>query len=86
MKLGFSPEDEAFRAEAADWLAQEMAGEFADIRDITDLTSKPERRKEWEQRLAEARWSCVGWPERWGGRSAPLSRQVIFAEEYARAG
>jgi alkylation response protein AidB-like acyl-CoA dehydrogenase len=86
MRLGFSPKDEEFRVEAADWLTQEMAGPFADIRGITDLTSKPERRKEWEQRLAEARWSCIGWPERWGGRDAALPRQVIFAEEYARSG
>jgi alkylation response protein AidB-like acyl-CoA dehydrogenase len=86
MKLGFSREDEDFRAEAAGWLAQEMSGPFADIRGVADLTSKPERRKEWEQRLADARWSCIGWPERWGGRDAPLPRQVIFAEEYARSG
>jgi alkylation response protein AidB-like acyl-CoA dehydrogenase len=86
MKLGFSREDEEFRAEAAAWLGQEMSGAFADIRGVTDLISKPERRKEWEQRLAEARWSCIGWPERWGGRDAPLPRQVIFAEEYARSG
>src|SRR5690606_36542807 len=27
----------------------------------------------------------VGWPEEWGGRSASISQQVVFAEEYARA-
>lgn len=86
MKLGFSPEEEAFRAEAAAWLAAQMEGDFADIRHIATLTDKPERRKEWEQRLAEHRWSCIGWPEKWGGRDATLAEQVIFAEEYARSG
>jgi alkylation response protein AidB-like acyl-CoA dehydrogenase len=86
MRLGFSPEEEAFRAEAVDWLAGQMAGEFADIRGIGDLISKPERRKQWEQRLGEHRWSCIGWPEEWGGRGASLAEQVIFAEEYARSG
>jgi alkylation response protein AidB-like acyl-CoA dehydrogenase len=86
MKLGFSPEDEAFRAEAADWLMGQMTGDFADIRHIQGLTDSPERRKEWEQRLGEARWSCIGWPEKWGGRDASLAQQVIFAEEYARSG
>ncbi len=86
MKLGFSAADEEFRAECADWLNAEMAGEFKDIKGITKLTASPERRKEWEQRLGEAKWGCIGWPEQWGGRNATLAQQVIFAEEYARAG
>ncbi|MFM9853370.1 MAG: acyl-CoA dehydrogenase family protein [Sphingomonadaceae bacterium] len=85
MKLGFSPADEAFRAECADWLDAQMAGEFADIKGITTLTAKAERRKEWEQHLAAHKWSCIGWPVEWGGRGASLAQQVIFAEEYARA-
>ena len=86
MKLGFSAEDELFRQECADWLNAEMAGAFKDIKGITKLTASPERRKEWEQRLGEAKWGCIGWPEVWGGRNATLAQQVIFAEEYARAG
>jgi len=86
MKLGFSAADELFRQECADWLNAEMAGEFRDIKGITKLTASPERRKEWEQRLGEAKWGCIGWPVEWGGRNATLAQQVIFAEEYARAG
>jgi alkylation response protein AidB-like acyl-CoA dehydrogenase len=86
MKLGFSPEDELFRQECADWLNGQMAGEFRDIKGVTKLTGSPERRKEWEQQLAAYRWSCIGWPKEWGGRDATLAQQVIFAEEYARAG
>ncbi|MFM7028273.1 MAG: acyl-CoA dehydrogenase family protein [Chakrabartia sp.] len=86
MKLGFSAADEAFRAECADWLNGQMAGEFKDIKGISTLTEKAERRKEWEQQLAAHKWSCIGWPEEWGGRNATLAQQVIFAEEYARAG
>ena len=86
MKLGFSAAEEAFRAECADWLHRQMAGPFADIRGIHNLVSKVERRKEWEQQLAADGWSCIGWPREWGGRAASLAEQVIFAEEYARAG
>ena len=86
MKLGFSREEELFRAECADWLNGQMAGEFRDIKGVTQLTAMPERRKEWEQQLGEHKWSCIGWPEQWGGRAAGLAQQVIFAEEYARAG
>ncbi len=86
MKLGFSPDEEQFRSECADWLQAQMAGEFSDIKGITTLTAKAERRKEWEQHLGENGWSCIGWPKAWGGRDATLGQQVIFAEEYARAG
>lgn len=86
MKLGFSKADEDFRAECADWLNGQMAGEFADIKGISTLTAMADRRKEWEQQLAAHKWSCIGWPTEWGGRSATLAQQVIFAEEYARAG
>lgn len=86
MRLGFSAAEEAFRDECADWLNGQMAGEFRDIKGIATLTEAVERRKEWEQQLAAHRWSCIGWPEIWGGRGASLAEQVIFAEEYARAG
>ncbi|MGH6781783.1 MAG: acyl-CoA dehydrogenase family protein [Sphingomonadaceae bacterium] len=86
MKLGFSPEEEAFRAEAATWLAAELDGPFADVRGVTSLTASAERRRDWEKRLGEAGWSCVGWPKAYGGRDATLAEQVIFAEECARAG
>ncbi len=86
MKLGFSAKEEEFRLECADWLNAQMAGQFHDIKGITTLTAKAERRKEWEQHLGENGWSCIGWPREWGGRSATLAEQVIFAEEYARAG
>lgn len=52
MKLGFSPAEELFRAECADWLQAQIACEFRDIQGITTLTAKAERRKEWEPRTA----------------------------------
>lgn len=85
MRLGFSPDEEGFRAEAAAWLSAELSGPFADVRGLTSLIANPERRRDWEKRLGEAGWSCVGWPKAYGGRDATLAEQVIFAEEYARA-
>ena len=86
MKLGFSWVDEAFRKECAAWLQAQMAGAFADIRGISNLNDKIDRRRQWEQHLAAHGWSCIGWPTEWGGRGASLAQQVIFAEEYARSG
>jgi alkylation response protein AidB-like acyl-CoA dehydrogenase len=45
-----------------------------------------EERKAWEKRLAAGGWTCIGWPEAWGGKGATIEQQVIFNEEYARAG
>ncbi|MBX3594715.1 acyl-CoA dehydrogenase family protein [Sphingomonas sp.] len=86
MRLGFTPDEQAFAAECRDWLQARMHGDFADIRGIGNLVAKPERRRDWERRLAADGWSCIGWPRQWGGRDATLTQQVIFAEEYARAG
>lgn len=86
MRLGFTPEEEEFRKEAADWLNTQMNGEFKDLKGLVTQTEKAERRKEWEQKLGQDRWSVIGWPEKWGGRGATLGQQVIFAEEYARSG
>jgi alkylation response protein AidB-like acyl-CoA dehydrogenase len=86
MKLGFTREQEKFRADAASWLEEQMSGPFRDIRGVTGHTMQLERRRAWEKALGAARWSCIGWPEEFGGRNATLAEQVIFAEEYARAG
>ena len=86
MKLGFTPQEERFRSEAAGWLNAQLSGPFRDIRGVSSLTGLLERRKEWERALGAARWSCIGWPEEYGGRNATLAEQVVFAEEYARSG
>src|SRR6202011_5419144 len=85
MRLGFTPTEERFRAEAAAWLNAELSGPFRDLRGQSSHTSHIERRREWERRLGRGRWSCIGCPETFGGRNATLAEQVIFAEEYARA-
>jgi alkylation response protein AidB-like acyl-CoA dehydrogenase len=63
-----------------------MAGEFADIKGITTLTAKAERRKEWEQQLAAHKWSLHRLAQGMGRPRRQPCQQVIFAEEYARAG
>jgi alkylation response protein AidB-like acyl-CoA dehydrogenase len=86
MQLGFTRAEERFRDDAAGWLEGQLSGPFRDIRGVSSLGAMLERRKEWERALGAARWSCIGWPEEYGGRNASLAEQVIFAEEYARSG
>jgi alkylation response protein AidB-like acyl-CoA dehydrogenase len=89
LQLRFSDEDEAFRREVADWLGKQLGGEFAAVRGRGgpgDENALVDERRAWEKRLGEARLSCISWPEAYGGRGASLAQQVIFHEEYARAG
>ena len=73
MDFGFSDEDEAFRAEVRAWL-----GAHAGVR---------EDRRAWERTLGAAGWIGLGWSEGgYGNRTATLVQQVVWAEEYARAG
>ena len=88
MDLRFTAADEAFRAEVAQWLADNLVGEFAQLRGRGgpgDEHVLLDERRAWERTLGAAGWTCVGWPQEYGGRSLSLMQQVIFFEEYARA-
>ncbi|SDS06593.1 acyl-CoA dehydrogenase family protein [Pseudomonas oryzae] len=89
MKIGFGIEDEAFRQEVAHWLQQHLQGEFEQLRfrgGPGDEHMFPEERKAWEREMARGGWIGLGWPRECGGRGLSISQQVIFHEEYARAG
>ena len=88
LDLRFSDEDEAFRKQIADWLANALSGEFASLRGRGgpgDEHALIDERKAWERVLGEAGYSCVGWPLEYGGRGLSLYQQVIFYEEYAKS-
>ena len=81
--------DDAFRAEVAAWMAEHLRGEFEPLRGIAGFGYPgydAALAKRWEQRLAQGRWIGIGWPAAQGGRELPLAQQVIFHEEYVRAG
>ncbi|KAF0847903.1 acyl-CoA dehydrogenase family protein [Nocardia caishijiensis] len=80
--------DAEFRAEIREWLAENLAGEFADLRGTGGPGREHEhfeRRLAWDRHLAAAGWTCLGWPTEYGGRDESVARQVIFHEEYAKA-
>ena len=88
MDLTFSAEDEAFRAEARDWLESQLSGDFASVRGLGGPGREHqdfEGRWAWEKALGAAGWTCVGWPIEHGGRGLPLMQEVIWHQEYARA-
>jgi alkylation response protein AidB-like acyl-CoA dehydrogenase len=87
--LRFTSEQDAFRADARAWLTERLDGPFAKVRGRGGPGDEHElfdERWEWEQELGRANWVGLGWPSEYGGRGATLLEQVIFYEEYARAG
>ena len=89
MNIGFSAADEQFRQQVAQWMQQHLSGDFAPLRfrgGPGDEDFAPALRKAWEQALAKGGWIGAGWAQEHGGRGLSINRQVIFFEEYARAG
>ncbi|MBJ22198.1 MAG: acyl-CoA dehydrogenase [bacterium] len=89
MDARFTEEDEAFRGEIAAWLDENLRGEFEIVKGRGgpgDEHALFEERHAWEKRLGENGWIGVGWPKAVGGRELSLTQQMIFHEEYSRAG
>ena len=89
MNIGFSAADEQFRQQVAQWMQAHLTGEFAALRfrgGPGDEDFAPALRKAWEQVLGTGQWIGAGWSAQHGGRGLSINRQVIFFEEYARAG
>jgi alkylation response protein AidB-like acyl-CoA dehydrogenase len=89
MDLRFSPQQERFRADARAWLVDRLDGKFEVVRGRGGPGDEHElfdERWVWEQELGRDGWIGLGWPAEFGGRGATLVEQVIFYEEYARAG
>jgi acyl-CoA dehydrogenase len=82
-------EFDGFRAQVVAWMDEHLRGEFQPLRDCVgfgDPAFDPKLAKRWEQELARGGWIGIGWPKEFGGRALPLSQQVVFHEEYVRAG
>ena len=87
--MALTDQDEEFRARVRAWLADNLAGEFADLRGQGGPGREHEQfeqRLAWNRHLAASGWTCLSWPAEYGGQDATLAQQVIFHEEYARSG
>jgi alkylation response protein AidB-like acyl-CoA dehydrogenase len=81
--LSFSPEQEEFRARVRDWLADNVPQELQPYGDQAEMARFDVA---WQRRLSEAGWAGISWPEEYGGRGLTMVEQLIWFEEYARAG
>jgi alkylation response protein AidB-like acyl-CoA dehydrogenase len=79
---------EEFRSEVRDWLAENLVGEFAALKGLGGPGREHEafeERRAWNQQLAHAGLTCLGWPVEHGGRGLSVAHRVAFYEEYAIA-
>jgi alkylation response protein AidB-like acyl-CoA dehydrogenase len=80
---------DAFRATVRAWLVEHLAAEFAPLVGTGGPGREHEHidaRVRWERELGAGGWIGLGWPSTEYGGGAGIERQVIFFEEYARAG
>ena len=87
MEFDIAPDEEAFRDEVRQWLAEHLVGEFAAHRGVGSPTDDTawDVRLAWEKELAAGGWLGLTWPREYGGRGATLAQEVVFETEYARA-
>ena len=81
-------EVQEFRAEVRQWLADNLEGDFAALKGLGGPGREYEafdERRAWNQHLAAAGLTCLGWPESHGGRGLSVAHRVAFYEEYALA-
>jgi alkylation response protein AidB-like acyl-CoA dehydrogenase len=81
-------EVQEFRAEVRQWLADNLVGEYAALKGLGGPGREHEafeERRAWNQHLAAAGLTCLGWPVEHGGRGLSVAHRVAFYEEYARA-
>lgn len=80
--------DDEFTSTVRQWLAENLAGEFAALRGLGGPGREHEaftERLAWDRHLAAAGWTGLGWPAEFGGREATMAQQVSFHREYAKA-
>ena len=83
MDLGFTAQQQAFRREVRDWLAENVP---ATPLQSFDTEEGFRQHRVWEATLNAGRWGMVTWPRELGGRGCDLIEWLIFEEEYYRAG
>ena len=81
MNLDSSPDETRFREEVRDWLADNVPAGPRPAEGPEMLAFD----QAWQRKQFDAGWAGIAWPAEYGGRGLPLTQQLIWHEEYARA-
>jgi alkylation response protein AidB-like acyl-CoA dehydrogenase len=84
LDLRYTPEEEKFRKELRDWLAEAVPA-HGETPSIHDWEARRVYDTGWQKKLFEAGYAGINWPKEYGGRDASLVEQLIYYEEIARA-
>ena len=84
MEFQFTPDQEEFRTEVQDFIADSWTPPPADSRPGDDASHTAD--SAYEAKLAENGWLTMAWPEEYGGLGASHMQQLIFREESAYRG
>ena len=84
MDLTYSVEDEQFRAELRTWLNGAVARQGPPP-PPGDWPARRAYDTTWQRTLHDAGYAGLHWPVAFGGRGLPVSQQLVYLEEYARA-
>jgi len=82
MQLAFSAEEEQFRAQVRDWIRTNKPRKPSPLH----APALREYDLDWQRRQFEGGWAGIAWPKEYGGLGLSLTRQLIWYEEYAKAG
>lgn len=82
MNLDLSPEEEAFRDEVRTWLDANIPKEPRPHDPWQGVAFD----KAWQRRQYDGGWAGIAWPTEYGGRGLSIVQQLIWYEEYAKAG
>lgn len=77
-----SDEINAFRRRARTWLEANVPSHPSP----PDGPGAREYVLAWQAKQSEGGWTGLAWPKEYGGRGLPVLQQIIWFEEYARAG
>ncbi len=83
MEFRFSPEDETFREELADFIDRELPWDWRALDVDAEEPDHAPLIQQFRRKLAHRGWLTMAWPREYGGSAAPHLRQLVFNEETA---